>query len=151
MKDVPLGWLFGVTGSLNDHMGAAAGHRDKTCKTNHKSRVLHGVSLKVIISCIIVKPSLYHDYCRSFALLKLNDVTGYFYFPMPYWSSARVSVRSASDEAQFACFQVTRIDNHYNRSHTAHLHAQASFYADDVSGWRRILQVENSWGHVVNI
>ena len=77
-----------------------------------------------------------------------QDVTGYFYLPMPYWNHAKLSLR-ATGQPRVVCWQITRCNNSYSSEDAGYLNAQASYFSGDVSGWRSILNVKNSWGHVV--
>ena len=56
--------------------------------------------------------------------------------------------RFLSKPAQ-VCYQLTRAANHYDVNTTGHLRTQQRHYTDDVSGWRVMLQADNTWGHMV--
>lgn len=120
---IPLGSLFGATGSLNDYRGAAFGRRSKWCRYSD-SEMNH---------------------------LPEIAMTGYFYMPMPYWESALL-VLEGSKSFEYpitVCYQVTKVRNSYNEKETGYLHARQTYYSDDVSGWRNVLNVSDGWGHVV--
>jgi len=98
---VPLGSLFGATASLNDFSGAAFGKRSMQC-----------------------------HYDDSKISLDEKTITGYFYFPMPYWREALIVVEGA-DSLQASvtiCFQITDVDNFYQQSETGHLHGVKTYY-----------------------
>ena len=118
---VPLGSLFGATASLNEFIGAAVGRGRKFCA---------------------------YDDARL--ELPATTVTGYLYFPMPFWHSARFYVTPAQGaRPQSMCAQFSVVDNFYQEASTAYFHAVKTYYTDDVSGWRDVLSVNNSWGSVV--
>jgi len=98
---VPLGSLFGATASLNDFSGAAFGKR-----------------------------SLYCDYDDPDISLKEETITGYFYFPMPYWHEALLVVEGADilEASVTVCFQITAVDNLYDRSQTGYLYGVKTYY-----------------------
>jgi len=98
---IPLGSLFGATASLNNLSGAAFGKR-----------------------------SMYCDYDDSDISLEERTITGYFYFPMPYWREALLLVEG-SDSLQASvtiCFQITAAWNYYEQSETGHLHGLKTYY-----------------------
>jgi len=98
---IPLGSLFGATASLNDFSGAAFGKR-----------------------------SMYCDYDDTDVNLEERTITGYFYFPMPYWREALLVVEGA-DTLQASvtiCFQITDARNYYEQSETGHLHGLKTYY-----------------------
>ena len=122
VQRLPLGWLFGVTSSLNDFIGSAAGHRKKHC-----------------------------FYDEKIANLPFVTMTGYSYFPMPYWQNAIIVLEGSEylhDEV-LICYQVNVVPNHYSFTSTGHFYVHATYYGDDVSGWRNLLTVNDTWGHVV--
>lgn len=118
---VPLGSLFGATASLNEFIGAAVGRGRKFCA-----------------------------YENARLDLPSTAVTGYLYFPMPFWRSAKFYVSSARGaKTQLMCAQFSVVGNYYAEESTAYFHAAKTYYTDDVSGWRNVLAVNNSWGSVV--
>lgn len=98
---VPLGSLFGATASMNDLSGAAFGKRSMHC-----------------------------DYEYPHINFKRKTITGYFYFPMPYWHEALLIVEGADSlEASVSvCFQITTVDNFYDPSQTGYLHGVKTYY-----------------------
>lgn len=98
---VPLGSLFGATASLNDFSGAAFGKRSMHCN--------------------------YRDPNIS---LEERTVTGYFYFPMPYWREALIVVEGADSlhAPVTVCFQITAADNFYEQTQTGYLHGVKTYY-----------------------
>lgn len=98
---IPLGSLFGATASLNDFSGAAFGKRSMDC-----------------------------DYDDRDVSLEEKTITGYFYFPMPYWHEALIVVEGA-DSLQASvtvCFQIADVDNFYEQSETGYLHGVKTYY-----------------------
>ena len=126
INKVPLGSLFGVTGSLNDFSGAAMGHKQKTC---------------------------YYDDIDTDHEFPKNAMTGYFYFPMPYWYSASIQVEGTKDldANTLICYQFDHVENSYNINNTGYFHAEKSYYTDNVSGWRSMLSLQNMRGHIVGV
>ena len=120
---VPLGSFFGATGSMSDFRGATMGHRRKTC--------------------LFVSADSYPN----------TDITGYFYFPMPYWKNARIFIEAADGLATQldVCYQVTSVKNYYDEATTGYFHAHKSYYTDKVEGWREVLTLEEHWGHVAAV
>jgi len=98
---IPLGSLFGATASLNDFSGAAFGKRSVYCD--------------------------YHDLEVS---LEKTTITGYFYFPMPYWHEALLVVEGADSlrSSVTVCFQITTVDNLYEPSQTGYLYGVKTYY-----------------------
>jgi len=98
---VPLGSLFAATASLNDVAGAAFGKRSVYCK--------------------------YDDPNIS---LEEETITGYFYFPMPYWHEALLVVEGADSlqDSVTICFQITTVDNLYEPSQTGYLNGVKTYY-----------------------
>jgi len=98
---VPLGSLFCATASLNDVSGAAFGKRSVYCS--------------------------YDDPSTS---LREEIITGYFYFPMPYWHEALLVVEGAEhlEASLTVCFQITAVDNFYEPSETGYLHGLKTYY-----------------------
>jgi len=100
-QQIPLGSLFGATASLNDFSGAAYGKRSMHC-----------------------------DYDDSNIGFVERAVTGYFYFPMPYWHEALIVVEGADSLQALVtiCFQITTVDNFYEEFQTGHLHGVKTYY-----------------------
>lgn len=98
---IPLGSLFGATASLNDFSGAAFGKR-----------------------------SMYCNYDDSDFSFEERTITGYFYFPMPYWHEALIVVEGTDslEASVTVCFQITAADNFYEQSQTGHLHGLKTYY-----------------------
>ena len=98
---IPLGSLFGATASLNDVPGAAFGKR-----------------------------SMYCDYDDPNVSLEEKTITGYFYFPMPYWQEALIVVEGSDSlqDSVTVCFQITDADNFYEQSDTGYLHGLKTYY-----------------------
>ena len=121
---VPLGSLFGVTASLNQFRAAALGKTKRSCS--------------------------YDD-----ALLSLpsDEITGYFYYPMPFWKSAKITIDGSDfiDAPLLACFQINVVENYYDSSETGYFHAVKTYYDDDASGYRKVLSLGGSWGHIVGV
>ena len=118
---VPLGSMFGATASLNEFIGAAVGRGRKSCA-----------------------------YENARLQLPATAVTGYFYFPMPFWRSASFYVSSARGaRTQLLCAQFSVVGNYYDEQSTGYFHAAKNYYTDDVSGWRNVMTVNDSWGSVV--
>ena len=121
---VPLGSLFGATASLNEFVGAALGKRSMSCLLPF-----------------------------SFVSLPKSSVTGYLSFPMPFWSNVSITLEPTSfmERELLLCYQIEVIDNYYIPGLTGYFHAQRSHYAEDVTGWRDLLSLKKSWGHVVAV
>jgi len=98
---VPLGSLFGATASLNDFSGAAFGKR-----------------------------SVYCTYSDPDVSLEQTAITGYFYFPMPYWQEALIVLEGADSlkASVTLCFQITTVDNLYEQSRTGYLYGLKTYY-----------------------
>jgi len=98
---VPLGSLFAATASLNDISGAAFGKRSMYCN--------------------------YGDPEISFME---ETITGYFYFPMPYWHEALLVVEGADSlqDSVTVCFQITTVDNLYEPLQTGYLYGVTTYY-----------------------
>lgn len=120
---IPLGSLFGASGSLNDFNGAMYGRRSKYCSYSEISN------------------------------LPTTTTTGYFYLPMPYWEEALVILEGSEylRDPLTVCYQVLGSKNHYHENDTGYLHASKSYYTDDASGWRSVVDVSGGWGHVVAV
>lgn len=120
---IPLGSLFGASGSLNDFNGAAYGRRTKYC-----------------------------TYSETVDL-PMTSTTGYFHLPMPFWDEALVILEGSEylREPLTVCYQVLGSRNHYHENETGYLHATKSYYTDDATGWRSVVDVSGGWGHVVAI
>lgn len=118
---IPLGSLFGAVGSLNDFNGAAFGRRSKYCSYVEDDDLPGTVS------------------------------TGYFYLPMPFWDEALIVLEGSKylTYPHTVCYQVTSTKNYYHESDTGYLHASKSYFSDDASGWRSVLNVSDGWGHMV--
>lgn len=121
---IPLGWLFGATASLNDFRGAAAGHRQKHCSYAERTSEYQGTLM-----------------------------TGYSYFAMPYWHSARIWLEGTEfiDQDVTVCYQIITVTNYYDPTTTGHFYMNAAYFGGDVSGWRNVLTVNGSWGHIVGL
>jgi len=100
-NQVPLGSLFTATASLNDVTGAAFGKRSVYCN--------------------------YNDPEISF---EEETVTGYFYFPMPYWHEALLVVEGTDgvQDSVTICFQITTVDNLYEPTQTGYLYGVKTYY-----------------------
>jgi len=98
---IPLGSLFGATASLNDFSGAAFGKRSMRC--------------------------LYDDPNIN---LGEKTITGYFYFPMPYWHEALIIVEGAESlqASVTVCSQITVAYNFYKQSEAGYLHGLKTYY-----------------------
>ena len=121
---VSLGTLFGASGSMNDFKGAAIGRRKKYC--------------------------LYDD---AYLDLPKTEMTGYLYLPMPFWQKAEISIEGAPSisTSYSVCYQVNVEQNHYAESKTGYLHAKQTHYSSDVGGYREVLSLQASWGHIVGL
>lgn len=121
---IPLGSLLGVSGSLNEFRGATMGHMARKC--SHSGTVFD-----------------LPKYC----------MTGYFYFPMPYWETAVVYVEGAEnlEVSQLLCFQFTTTYNHYDEATTGYFHAYKTYYTDKSDGVRKLLSLSGTWGNIVGV
>ena len=121
---LPLGSFFGMTGSSSGHKGATMGHANTHC-----------------------------SYTDSYLDLPAEITTGYFYFPMPYWQKALIFVDGSEfiKEPQQICYQIENSPNYYDQSTTGHFHTNRHYYDGRTDGWRRLLSVENFWGHIVSV
>ena len=137
VKDIPLGLLFGASqtdGSLNDFPGAMIGRQ--------------------VMSCNYVNYQNKSATCSSYEKFKRAQWTGYIYFPMPFWKSVEVSLKSSASgyrPAPNVCVQFTMQDNFYNPTTSAYFHIKSSFFIDNGEGWKELLKVKDTWGHMVGI
>lgn len=124
LNRVPLGAIFAASSSLNDFMGAAVGRRKHFCT--------------------------YHD---GISALPSTTSTGYIYFPMPFWKEATIYIDGTNfiTQSQLVCMQINTVENFYEQEDTGHFHAVSTHYTDDVTGWRNVLTLQNTWGHVVGL
>ena len=83
----------------------------------------------------------------------LYDVTGYFYFPMPFWKSAKITLEGTEfvDKSMHVCYEIIVKENNYNEKTTGYFHAVKNYYTGDVKLWRKVLQLKRSWGSFVGI
>ena len=123
VNKVPLGSLFGATASLNDFQGVSMGKKVSHC---------------------------YHDSKDNYPP---DGVTGYFYFPMPFWKSAKIVVEGTTHlpHEVSVCSQILSIENHYNMNTTAYFHATKTYYTSEVKGWRNVLGLDDAWGSFVGL
>jgi hypothetical protein len=121
---VPLGTLFGASGSLNDFRGAAIGRLPRHC--------------------------YYEDPYLAFPK---ESMTGYFYLPMPYWQHADVVIEGDATitTSLSVCFEITIEHNSYSFEDTAYLHGHKTVYSGSVQGFRDILSLRGAWGHVIGV
>ncbi len=72
---------------------------------------------------------------------------------MPFWRNAKVVIEGSEsiDTSLLVCYQVTTVPNFYDPETTAYFHAHRSYYGASVDGWRDILSLSNSWGHIVGL
>ncbi len=72
---------------------------------------------------------------------------------MPFWRTARVTLEGtdAIDTSLLVCYQVTTEPNFYEAETTAHFHATRTSYGASVAGWRDMLSLSESWGHIVGL
>ena len=121
---VSLGTLFAASGSKNTFRGATVGRTNKLCT--------------------------YED---STTALDTNTLTGYLYFPMPFWSKAALYLHGHEnmEKNRLVCAQVSTVPNYYVKKDTAYFHARHTYFTDNVSGWRSLLNVKESWGHIVGL
>jgi len=98
---VPIGSLVGATASLNDHRGAAFGKRSMYCDFTDRSL----------------------DYAYT-------AITGYLYFPMPYWREVLLVIDGTEyiQESVIFCFQVNEVSNFFAESETGYFHASKTYY-----------------------
>ena len=121
---IMLGSLFGATASLNEFGAAALGKKKLKCEH-------HNTSL----------PLLSHE------------VTGYFSYPMPFWKSIELSLDGTDflNAPLLVCYQVHVVPNFYSSLDTGYLHIEKSYFSDNVTGYRQLLSVTDSWGQVVGM
>ncbi|ELT89878.1 hypothetical protein CAPTEDRAFT_200569 [Capitella teleta] len=120
--NVPLGTLFGASGSLNSFRGAAIGRLPKHC--------------------------VYKD---QHLILPKDAMTGYMYLPMPFWHHAEIIIEGDATitTSISVCYDIIVEQNHYVQKDTAYLHANKQIYENQVDGFRDILSLKESWGHIV--
>ena len=131
VQDIPMGVLFGASQPdgqrLNDFNGASIGRKRLKCTTSSK-------------------------YDNESSFKSKNDWVGYIYFPMPFWSSAKISLKNLHSSQQYrVCAQAVVLTNLYTLQTTGYFSMQSRQYIDDGKGWKDILSVQNSWGHVVGL
>ena len=83
----------------------------------------------------------------------MHLISGYIYFPMPFWRNAKITLEGteATDTSLLVCYQVTSEPNFYDPKTTAYFHVNRNYYGAGVEGWREILSLTNSWGHIVGL
>ena len=88
---------------------------------------------------------------ETFNLLCL--IAGYIYFPMPFWRNAKITLEGTEsiDTSLLVCYQVTTEPNFYDSKTAAYFHVNRNYYGAGVEGWREILSLSNSWGHIVGL
>ena len=129
VNDIPLAGFFAAgIGYIRQVNGLMAGIHKKKCTSNGKG---HSSEFEVL------------------------DWVGYLYYEMPFWKSARIVIkRPQGFGSAVVCTQInTKKMNirSYNPRLTGYFSVQLNRYDFNNLNLKRILHVDNEWGHVVAI
>ncbi|XP_046861706.1 uncharacterized protein LOC124454992 [Xenia sp. Carnegie-2017] len=128
VKDIPLAGIF-ITGLdfLREVKSLTTGLRYMTC-------------------------SVEGDYASQ---MELYDWTAYLYYEMPFWKSAKISVKIPHGfDSAIVCSQLstkTLSEEKYHHSLTGYFSAQVNQQGFDYSHHKNIFHLEKQWGHVVAV
>ena len=83
----------------------------------------------------------------------VRDTTGYFYFPMPFWKSAKITLEGTKyiRKTIHVCYELTIQENNQSEETTGYFHAAKTYYTGGVELWRKVIDLKKSWGSFVGI
>ena len=132
VHEIPLGVLFSASQpngqSLNDFNGASIGRKKLRCLKRFTNE-------------------------NGSSYVEVNtDWVGYISLPMPFWKSAKVSLKNLDSSRRFiVCVEMVLMPNMYISETTGYFSMQTNQYTGGAHERKDIFSVQNAWGHLVGL